>query len=153
MPFLHCISSFLKVLLIKISKIQSLYLLILVAFIQLLLDINFYKFFDLHSTLSEKKISATNFPFLIGFTQPPHPPPHLTPPPTPHLPPYRPKSAKRDKSFLLMLPYPVIRTLSRYVICPQMNERQQGKQLTKNLPQRVFPLPFREVKVWAIFPG
>ena len=67
----------------KICKIQSLDLLFLVIFISFYItsaDI-FNKFLELHSTLSEKKIFVTNFPFLTDSlnTQPPGPPP---PPPS-----------------------------------------------------------------------
>ena len=57
-------------------------------------DIIFYKLLELHASLSEKKIFVTNFPFLTDSLKPPHPP-------------YRPKSAKRDKGFLSMLPYSI----------------------------------------------
>ena len=49
-----------KVALIKICKIQPLYLLFLDASSE---DINFYNFLALHSTLTGKKIFVTNFPF------------------------------------------------------------------------------------------
>ena len=48
-------------------------------------DIDFYKFLELYSTLSEKKIFLTNFPFLTDSlkhptTPPPAPYPHLNDP-------------------------------------------------------------------------
>ena len=52
-------------------------------------DIIFHKFLELHSALSEKKISVTNFPFLSDYLKP--------------RPPQQPKSTNRDKSFLSML--------------------------------------------------
>ena len=54
----------LKVLLIKICKIQSLDLLFLFLLAFTSADIIFHKFLELHSKLSEKKIFVTNFPFL-----------------------------------------------------------------------------------------
>ena len=50
-----------------------------------LADMIFHKFLELHSTLSEKKIFVTSFPFLTDSLKPS-------------------KSAKCDKCFLLMLP-------------------------------------------------
>ena len=59
---------FLKVLLIKICKIQSLDPLFIVVFISFYISrYNFYEFLQLHSTLSEKKIFFTNFLFLTDF--------------------------------------------------------------------------------------
>ena len=71
----------LKVLLIKICKIQSLDLLFLVMLFLLAitsLDIIFHKFLELPSTLSEKKNFVTNFSFLTDLLKPPP-----TPCPTP----------------------------------------------------------------------
>ena len=65
----------LKVLLIKICKIQSLDLLFLFVFISFSISrYHFYKFLELHSTLSEKKI-ITNFPFLTDSFKPTPPTP------------------------------------------------------------------------------
>ena len=50
----------------------------------------FLKFLELHSTVSEKNIFITNFPFLTDLLRPPTP--------------LQPKSTKHDKSFLSMLP-------------------------------------------------
>ena len=61
----------LKVFLIKICKIQPLDLLFLVAFISFY--ISRYHFSQLHSTLSEKKIFVTNFPFLTDSPKVPTP--------------------------------------------------------------------------------
>ena len=36
-------------------------------------DIIFYKLLELHTSLSEKKIFVTNFPFLTDSLKPPHP--------------------------------------------------------------------------------
>ena len=56
----------LKVLLIKICEIQSLDLLFL-AFISFYISRYHYsQVLELHSTLSEKKIFVTNFPFLTA---------------------------------------------------------------------------------------
>ena len=62
----------LKVLLINISKIKPPDLLILVAFISFYM--RRYQSLELYSTLSEKKISVTNFPFLTDSLN--HPQPH-----------------------------------------------------------------------------
>ena len=71
----------LKVLLIKICKIvlrnKNFYsLLFLLVFTSA--DIIFHKVLELRSTLSEKKIFVTHFPFLMDSLKP------LQPPPTPH---------------------------------------------------------------------
>ena len=91
----YIIFQVLKVLLIKIWKIQQPDLLFLVVFISFHISIIIFQtFLELHSTLSEKKIFITNFPFSTDW---------LNPPPLPA--PLRPKSAKCDESFLSMLPY------------------------------------------------
>ena len=62
----YIVFQLLKVLLVKFCKIQSLefyFLLLLLAFT--LVHIIFHKFSEFHSTLFEKKIFVTNFPFLI----------------------------------------------------------------------------------------
>ena len=62
----YIVFQILKILLIKICNIQSLYLLFLVVLLaSTSADIIFHKFLELHPTLSEKKIFITNFPFLI----------------------------------------------------------------------------------------
>ena len=71
----------LKVLLIKICKIvlrnkNFYFLLFLLVFTSA--DIIFHKVLELRSTLSEKKIFVTHFPFLMDSLKP------LQPPPTPH---------------------------------------------------------------------
>ena len=75
-PFLHCFQV-LKVLLIKVCKMQplELFLVIFVAFTSE--DIIFHMVLELHSTLSEKyKIDFCHkFSFFNRFTQPPSPPP------------------------------------------------------------------------------
>ena len=53
-------------------------------------DIIFHNILDLHSTLTDKKIFFTNFPFLTDS---------LNPPLLPSLPLEQPKSVKSDKSF------------------------------------------------------
>ena len=72
-PF-YIVFHVLKVFLIKICKIQPLhlYLLFLVAFILAFTsaDINFYKFLELHSTLSEKKDFCHEFSFLTDHSNP-----------------------------------------------------------------------------------
>ena len=66
----------LKVLLIKICKIQSLDLSFLIVFISFYISrYHFPQFSELHSTFSEKKIFVTNFPFLTDSLKPPPPPP------------------------------------------------------------------------------
>ena len=68
----------LKVLLIKICKMQSLDFLFLVVFISFYISrYHFSQVLELHSTLSEKKIFVTNFPFLTDSLKPPS----LTPTP------------------------------------------------------------------------
>ena len=62
----------LKVLLIKICKIQSLDLLFLFLLAFTSADIIFHKFLELHSTLSEKKFSLQIF-FFNRFTETPYP--------------------------------------------------------------------------------
>ena len=65
----------LKVLVIKICKIQPPdlnFFLFLLAFT--LAGIIFVKLLELHSTISEKSIFVTNFPFFNRFTQTPPPP-------------------------------------------------------------------------------
>ena len=59
---------------LKIKPLDLLFLLLLLAFTSA--DINFYKFLEPHSTLSEKKI-VTNFPFLMDSPPPPSPPTSL----------------------------------------------------------------------------
>ena len=60
----HILFQALKVLLIKICKIQALDLLFLVVLLAFTsADINFRKLLELHSTLSEKRIFVTNFSF------------------------------------------------------------------------------------------
>ena len=71
-PF-YIVFQVLKVLFINISKIKTLDLLILVAFISFY--IRRYQSLELYSTLSEKKISVTNFPFLTDSLNHPHPHP------------------------------------------------------------------------------
>ena len=76
---IYIVFQFLKILLIKICKIQSLefyFLLLLLAFT--LAHIIFHKFSEFYSTLFEKKIFVTNFPFLIDSVNSlsdPHPHP------------------------------------------------------------------------------
>ena len=70
-PF-YIVFQVLKVLLINISKIKPPDLLILVAFISFY--IRRYQSLEFYSTLSEKKISVTNFPFLTDSLN--HPQPH-----------------------------------------------------------------------------
>ena len=63
----------LKVLLIKICEIQSLDLLF--VFISFYISRYHYsQVLELHSTLSEKKIFVTNFPFLTALLKAPFPP-------------------------------------------------------------------------------
>ena len=57
---------------LKIKPLDLLFLLLLLAFTSA--DINFYKFLEPHSTLSEKK-NCHKFSFFNGFTPPPTPPP------------------------------------------------------------------------------
>ena len=76
-PF-YILFQVLKELPIKICKINPLdllFLIVLLAFTSA--DIIFHKFLELHSTLSEKKIFVTNFPYLMDSLKP------LTPPPPP----------------------------------------------------------------------
>ena len=82
-PF-YIIFKVLKVLLIKICKIEPPDLLFIVVFISFYIsfisaDIIFHKFLELHSTLSGKKILVTNFLFLTdSLPRYPSPtPPHL----------------------------------------------------------------------------
>ena len=70
-PF-YIVFQVLKVLLINISKIKPPDLLILVAFISFYM--RRYQSLELYSTLSEKKISVTDFPFLTDSLN--HPQPH-----------------------------------------------------------------------------
>ena len=73
MPFSHhIIFQVLKVLLIKICKIEPPGPLFIVVFISFY-NIIFHKFLELHSTLSEKKIFITNFPLLTDSLKPPNP--------------------------------------------------------------------------------
>ena len=74
-PFYIFVFQVLKVLLIKICKIQPLDLLFLVVFILAFTsaDIVFHNFLELHSILSEKKIFVTNFPFLTDSLKHPTP--------------------------------------------------------------------------------
>ena len=76
-PF-YILFQVLKVLLIKICKIHLADLLFLVVFISFYISRYqfFYKCLELHSTLSEKKIFVSNFPFLTDPLKPPTP---LTP--------------------------------------------------------------------------
>ena len=66
----------LKVLLIKICKIQSLDFLFLIVFISFYIsaDIILHKFLELHSTLSAKMILVTSFSFLTDLLNPHMPP-------------------------------------------------------------------------------
>ena len=57
----------LKVLLIKICEIQSLDLLFLVFISFYISRYHYSQVLELHSTLSEKKIFVTNFPFLTAL--------------------------------------------------------------------------------------
>ena len=88
-PF-YIVFQVLKVLFIKICKIQPLDLLFLVVFVAFTSEgIIFHKVLELHSTLSEKKKDfCLKFSFFNRFTKP-----HSL----------QAKSAKHDKSFLLML--------------------------------------------------
>ena len=88
-PF-YIIFQVLKVLLIKICKIEPPDLLLIVLISFYITEIIFHKFLEIHSTLFGKKIFVTIFPFFNRFTNP-HPLNSQ-------------KSTKRDKSFLLMLP-------------------------------------------------
>ena len=75
---------------LEICKIQPqnlLFLVVLLAFTSA--NIIFHKYLELHSTLSEKRFSSRIFLFLMDSLKSPT---------------KLPKSAKRDKSFLLMLP-------------------------------------------------
>ena len=84
----------LKVLLIKICKIQSLDLLFLAVSVSFYISrYHFSQVFRTSFNIVWKKDFHHKFSFLNGFTQTRSPPP-----------PYQPKSAKRDKSFLSMLP-------------------------------------------------
>ena len=77
----------LKVLLIKICNGYSHQIFYFLLFLLALasVDIISHKFSELHSTLSEKKIFVTNFPFLTDSLKPPS---------------QQPKSAKRNKSLV-----------------------------------------------------
>ena len=68
-PF-YIILQALKVLLIKISKILAPVLLFIALHQQISLYTYIHNFLEFHSTLSEKKISATNFPFLTDLPKP-----------------------------------------------------------------------------------
>ena len=82
----------LKVLLIKICKIQSLDLLFLVVFISFYISrYHFSQVFRTSFNIIWKKDFLTNFPFLTASLKPPPPPPE------------QPKSAKHEKVFLSML--------------------------------------------------
>ena len=65
----------LKVFLVKICKIQPQDISFLVVFISFNIGrCHFWKFLELHSTMSDKKILVTNFPFLTdtpSFKPPP----------------------------------------------------------------------------------
>ena len=70
--FFYIVLQVLKVLFIKICKIQSLDLLFVVVFIGFYISrYHFDNFLELHSTLSEKKFFVTNFPFLMDSLKPP----------------------------------------------------------------------------------
>ena len=78
--FLHCVSSFEGTSYKSLSWVQSLDLLFLAALFLLVFtsaDIIFHKFSELHSTLSEKKIFVSNFPFLTDSLNPHPQPPTL----------------------------------------------------------------------------
>ena len=85
----------LEVRLITIYKIQPLDLLFFLIFIRFYINrYHFSQIFTRHSALSERKIFVTNFPFLTESLKPPSQPHPLK----------QPKSTKRDKGFLLILP-------------------------------------------------
>ena len=61
----------LKVLLMKICKIQPVDLLFLVVFIKFYISrIAFHKFLELSTFISQKKVLITNFPFLTDSLNP-----------------------------------------------------------------------------------
>ena len=91
---LYIVFQVLKVLLKNICKIQSLDLLFLVVFISFYISrYHFSQVFRTSFNIIWKKDFCQRFFFFNGFTQ------TLTPPAS-----YQPKSAKRNKRFLSMLP-------------------------------------------------
>ena len=106
----------LKVLLIKICKIQppDFYFLLLVVFISFCINrYHFSKIFRTSFNIIWKKIFVTNFPFLTDS---------LTP-------------AKRDKSFLSMLPYVFTKTW-KLANAASASENKY-KEIMGSVPERI----------------